>query len=122
MTFSLIGTKIIIILQLFAAPELEPSNVTLVEVNGTSINFLWSPPPLSAVPGIIRFYNLSYRLLNISNSEITTLEHDETAYTIEGLNPYSFYEINISAFTVSTGPAYTLFVLTSETGLCLIFL
>ena len=103
------------------APEEKPSNVTLVQVNGTSINLLWSPPSLSAVPGIIRFYNLSYRLLNISNSEIATLEHDETTYTIDGLSPYSFYEVNISAFTVSTGPAYTLFVLTSETGLCPLF-
>lgn len=103
------------------APEEQPFNVTLLEVNGTSIKLLWSPPPLSAVPGIIRFYNLSYRLLNDSNLEITKLEHDETTYTIEGLNPYSFYEINISAFTVSTGPAFTLFVLTSEAGLCLLF-
>lgn len=73
-----------------------------------------------AVPGIIRYYNLSYRLSNISDSDIIslTLNQDEKPYTISGLNPYSLYEVNISAFTVSTGPAYTIFVMTDEAGLC----
>ncbi len=91
--------------------------MTIDENNATSIKLLWSPPPLWAVPGIIRYYNLSYRVLNISDSEITSLAHVETSYTIAGLTPYTLYEINISAFTVSTGPQYTLFVMTDEAGL-----
>ena len=94
--------------------------MTIAKVNPRSIQIVWSPPPSWVVPGIIRHYNLSYRLLNISDSEIISVEHDETSYTIDGLTPCSFYEINISAFTVSTGPSYTLFVLTDETGLYLV--
>ena len=91
--------------------------MTIIAVNARSVHLRWSPPPLWTVPGIIRYYNLSYRLLNISNSEIITKAHDEMSYNIAELNPYSFYEINISAFTVSTGPQYTLFVMTDEAGL-----
>ena len=105
----------------FLAPEQEPSNVTLVDVQARSIELLWSPPPAHAVPGILRFYNVSYRLLNVSNSEIEDLTREQTSYTINDLNPYSLYELNISAFTVASGPAYSVVVMTSEAGLYLIY-
>ncbi|XP_028392900.1 uncharacterized protein LOC114517402 [Dendronephthya gigantea] len=96
------------------APEKEPANVTIVELTASSIKLQWSPPEPSAVPGIIRFYNLTYRLLNTSDSEITSLTEDETSYTIVGLRAYSYYLINISAFTVSIGPTRSLYILTNE--------
>ena len=78
----------------------------------------WLPPNESAVPGIIRNYIFSYRILNESSSGITslTLKASTLKYVIDGLFALSWVQINISAFTVSSGPEQTIMALTDEGG------
>ena len=56
--------------------------------------------------------------MNISDSETIslTLSGDDRSRTLSGLTPYSLYQVNISAFTVSTGPSHSVFVMTEQAG------
>jgi hypothetical protein len=92
--------------------------VTVENVDVNEIELSWSPPNVSAVPGILRYYNFSYRILNDSSSEMTShsLANTTLTYTVTNLLGLSLVQINISAFTVASGPVYTLMVLTEEGG------
>ena len=70
------------------------------------------------MPGILRYYNISYRVLNISDSEVVelTAPSNRTSYSIEGLTGLMLCEINITAFTIGAGPSQTIRVLTHEGG------
>ncbi len=78
----------------------------------------WEPPPAISVPGIIRLYNVTYRNLNYTNENLTTLEPgaNDDSLVMENLHGLTLYEINITAITILPGPWRTLFVLTEEGG------
>ena len=100
------------------APEEPPEDVTVLNFNITAIELSWLPPNESAVPGIVRYYNLSYRIMNDSRSEITTIsvESSTLTYTIADLTAFSLVQINITAFTVASGPVHTMMAMTEEGG------
>ena len=97
------------------APE-HPPNVSVTQITTSSIQLEWLPPP--DVPGIIRYYNISYRVLNISNSEEVevSVSSDSTSYLIQELTGLMLCEINVSAITVKPGPSEMIKVLTNEGG------
>ncbi|XP_028409028.1 uncharacterized protein LOC114531613 isoform X2 [Dendronephthya gigantea] len=98
------------------APEQAPLNVSAAQVTTSSIQIKWFPPPKSAVPGILRYYNISYRVLNISDSEVVELSVpvSTTTHLIEGLTGLLLCEINVTAYTVDVGPVQTIRVITNE--------
>ena len=70
------------------------------------------------MPGNLRYYNISYRVLNISDSEVVELSvpGSATSYSIDGLTGLMLCEINITAITIDSGPAHTLSAITLEGG------
>ena len=100
------------------APEEAPTNITFVDVTTFSMKVLWSPPPAYSVPGIIRYYNLTYRVLNYSDFEIVSRSFpgNVTSYVLEGLTGLLQCEVNITAFTVRSGPMSTTIAFTAEGG------
>ena len=90
--------------------------MTVENFNVTAIELGWLPPKESAVPGIVRYYNLSYRIMNDSRSEITTIsvEGSTLTYTVAGLTGLTLVQFNISAFTVASGPVHTIMAMTEE--------
>ncbi len=99
-------------------PDEPPKNVAVVNVNVTDIELSWLPPNVSDTNGILRYYNLSYRVLNDSSSEIISLSLVNTTlrHVISNLLGLSLVQINISAFTIGSGPVQTIMVLTEEGG------
>ena len=70
------------------------------------------------MPGIIRYYNISYRVLNISDSEEVevSVPAGSTSYLIQDLTGLMLCEINVTAITVKAGPSKMINVLTNEGG------
>ena len=70
------------------------------------------------MPGVLRYYNISYRVLNISDSEVVELSVPAatTTHLIDGLTGLLLCEINVTAYTVDVGPAQTIRVITDEGG------
>ena len=97
-------------------PEDPPSNVRVAQVTTSSIQLEWQPP--ENVPGNLRYYNISYRVLNISDSEVVELSvpGSATSYSIDGLTGLMLCEINITAITIDAGPSQAIRAITPEGG------
>ena len=97
------------------APSEPPINPVFVDIESRSFSLDWEPPPFESVNGIIRKY-----LINITvpyTGETVVHSSYNTSLTVYGLEPYTPYQVSVSAFTISAGP-YTeiLDVETEEDG------
>lgn len=90
----------------------------MVNTTWSTITVQWFPPPSDSVPGIIRWYNLTYRNLNGSDSNVKTLQFDAivTSHKLENLAGLTLYEINVTAFTILPGPWSSTLAITDEGG------
>ena len=109
-----------------SAPPRPPANVTASNTTSTSIALAWDPPG-GPIPGILRGYRIFYArapdiidttvYTTVDNEDITyhiardmTLRNvtiydvDLTEYTVTELEPYTWYFLWVSAFTVSDSP------------------
>ncbi len=70
------------------------------------------------MPGILRNYNITYRVLNVSDSKVIelSLSSSTTSYLIEDLTGLMLCEINITAITIGAGPTQTIRAITREGG------
>ena len=90
-----------------AVPSSSPSSFSLTAISSTSIRATWQLPPADSQNGIITGFKLSYKKKDSAGSAImieigsgATLTKDVT-----GLNKYTEYEFQVSAFTsVGDGP------------------
>lgn len=110
------------------APPRPPANVTALEPNttSTSITLKWDPP-VGPIPGIISGYRIFYaRAPDIINTTTYTTVDNETIiyqiakdmtlknttinntglteYTVTGLEPYTWYFLWVTAFTITDSP------------------
>ena len=85
-----------------------------MDVTTSSILLEWQRP--AVVPGMLRYYNISYRVLNISDSEVVELSMpgSATSYLIDDLTGLMLCEINITAVTIDAGPVETVRAMTLE--------
>ena len=66
-------------------------------MSSTSISLTWAPPELGSRNGVIFSYHVT---VSQSLLLVTTTER----ITIDGLQPFTNYEIRVAAHTVATGP------------------
>ena len=62
----------------------------------------WASPPPPDVNGIIRSYTVN--LLNTRTGAVLSYSTTQTSINITNLSPYTQYQYNVSAVTVSEGP------------------
>lgn len=108
------------------APPRPPANVTASNTTSNSIALEWDPPE-GHIPGVLRGYRIFYaRAPDIINTTVyTTVDNENityriardmtlknvtindvymTEYTVIGLEPYMWYFLWVTAFTVSDSP------------------
>ena len=83
-----------------AVPATPPENISAVEIDANSIEVTWLDP---AIPyGVITSYSVKY---NASYENVTSFITESQRATLEGLDEYTVYRIQVSAFTrVGGGP------------------
>lgn len=74
-------------------PDSPPQNVEVLEVTATEISLRWSPP--EKPNGIITHYEVMYHNASTLILKNTT----ETNLLLNGLKPYTLYNISVRAFT-----------------------
>ena len=104
---------IIIVTCSFVAPSSSPTALQIVSVGSKSFSVTWLPPLLQDQNGIIRQYRLL--IYNISTGSIiynfTTVNQHAI---VSNLQPYSSYNLSVSAYTVSAGPYSDFLMVTTE--------
>lgn len=108
------------------APPRPPANLTASNTTSTTIALKWDPPE-GPIPGILRGYRVFYaRAPDIINTTVyTTVDNeaityhiakdmtlrnvtiydvDLTEYTVTGLEPFTWYFLWVTAFTVADSP------------------
>ena len=104
---------IIIVTCSFVAPSSSPTALQIVNVGSKSFSVTWLPPLLQDQNGITRQYRLL--IYNISTGSIiynftTANQHA----IVSNLQPYSSYNLSVSAYTVSAGPYSDFLMVTTE--------
>lgn len=96
-------------------PESPPQDVEVLNVTATEISLKWLPP--EKPNGIITHYEVLYGSVNAFGCKNTTT----TSLLLNGLKPYTLYNISVRAFThLGHGNQLStpLSVRTAETGRC----
>ncbi|XP_064175003.1 phosphatidylinositol phosphatase PTPRQ-like isoform X2 [Anguilla rostrata] len=74
-------------------PDSPPVNLSVYNVSTSSATVTWSPPVLAN--GVIRFYQILYQ-----NSTMSLVVNSTSpSVSLEGLKPFSFYNVTVRAFT-----------------------
>ena len=96
-------------------PTSPPTLTSYYALDSTSLYFSWSAPPVDQQNGIVRRYDLM--LTELETGAVFRYSTAGTNFTAALLHPNYAYQIEISAFTIGTGPASVpLVVLTPEDG------
>ncbi|XP_063303215.1 phosphatidylinositol phosphatase PTPRQ [Pelobates fuscus] len=74
-------------------PESPPQNLSVSDVNATSIALEWMPP--LQPNGIITHYEILYT----NSTSIFALNTTSTVFTLRNLNPYTLYSISVQSYT-----------------------
>ncbi|KAJ8245394.1 hypothetical protein GJAV_G00270280 [Gymnothorax javanicus] len=74
-------------------PDSPPVNLTAYDVTATSATIAWSPPVLAN--GVIQFYQILFWNSTMSSEFNSTTP----SLPVEGLRPFSFYNVSVRAFT-----------------------
>ena len=85
-----------------------------MDLEARSFSLYWEPPPLEAINGIIRKYIINITGLFTGETLIHTSYN--TTLQVNGLHPYSIYQVAVSAYTIEV-----LHVETEEDGELLIW-
>ena len=86
----------------FPAPSAAPQSVSENVYSSTGVFIWWMPPPPPNTNGIIREY--SVLLQNSRTGTVFSYTTVKTNINITNLSPYTVYNYNVSAITVSAGP------------------
>ena len=108
-------------------PATSPQNLMVIAASANSLNLSWFPLPPVDVNGELDWYRVDYRIIeqlefgtdipeNVSITNTESVEANTTFLTIDGLDNYTVYEVNVSAVTVGVGPAATETQRTDENG------
>ena len=91
-------SSILITLYIPTVPSVPPSDVTVTDVNSSSITVQWGSVPCIHQNGVITGYSVQYRVEGSGNTETMTVNGASTTQTtISGLNPSTTYSIQVAA-------------------------
>ena len=104
----------------------------VIAASANSLNLSWLPLPPVDVNGELDGYQVQYRIIeqlgfetgipeDVGIISTTVVDANTTTLTIDMLDNYTVYEVNVSAVTVGVGPAATEMERTDENGECLSF-
>ena len=95
----------IILVLYVSAPSLPPSAVVVNPVNSTAIFFSWTLPPPRARNGIIRGYKIFYNSTDGNSGSVRVIHGNNTrSLVVSGLRKYTYYAVQLLAFTKWDGP------------------
>ena len=95
------------------APASAPVNITALLVTSTSLTLSWSPPPPQDHNGLLTHYHL--QITRLSTQSSLSYHTNVTEMVVEGLVPYSEYEVIVAAFTQEgSGPYSDSFIVHTE--------
>ena len=93
-------------------PDAAPVITEAFSASSTTLYLSWDPPPPELHRGILTGYRITYYIENTEPAVQTTLD---TSITLENLNAFTSYKVNISAETVvGYGPEGTINVMTLD--------
>lgn len=97
----------------FAAPSAPPVEFSCSVSSPDSLSFMWVPPPMDMLNGIIRGYTIMAHPVNLSEEVIEmTVPVNLTSFTINNLTSMTPYMVLVRAVTVAPGPPATITCLT----------
>ena len=85
-----------------AVPSTSPLMISGHVIDSNSIFLSWSPPLPQNQNGIIREYII--KITEILSNSTSTNYSTSTSITIHALHPNYYYNISVSAVTISSGP------------------
>ena len=85
-----------------AAPSTSPLTISGHVVDSNSIFLSWSPPLPQNQNGIIREYII--KITEILSNNTFTKYSTNNSITINSLHPNYYYNLSVSAVTISSGP------------------
>lgn len=97
----------------FIAPSSSPTALQIASVDSKSFSVTWLPPLLQDRNGIIRQYRLLIYSIS-SGSIIYNLTTVNQHAFVSSLQPYSSYNLSVSAYTVYAGPYSNFLMVTTE--------
>ena len=94
-----------------------PQILQVTAVSSTSITLIWAPPLLDLQNGLLRAYNISVTEVETGNVyTFATVLGTDNLFVVNALHPFYNYNCTVSAFTISTGPAAFVQVITLSEG------
>ena len=88
--------------------------LTGVNTSSTSLLISWGPPPDPDRNGIIRAYNISYRLTSQDDSVYSDRVTNETMIELQSLEKFRQYTVVVRPYTIGAGPETSVIVLTDS--------
>ena len=100
------------------APTASPQMISGAAQSPTLIHFTWSLPPAIDINGIIQFYEV--HLTEIQTGRSWMFFAVDNFINVGALRPYHFYEFQVAASTIASGPfSSPIQVPSGETGMML---
>ncbi|XP_078352309.1 uncharacterized protein LOC144637005 [Oculina patagonica] len=85
-------------------PDAPPQTFFGYNISQTEIQLHWTPVPQDKVNGIVISYNVSYkRVPGNQPTEYRIFNGSQLQGIIDGLKPFTIYELNVKAFTIKGG-------------------
>ena len=89
-------------------------DLTGVNTSSTSLLISWGPPPGPDRNGIIRAYNISYRLTSQDDSVYSDRVTNETMIELQSLEKFRRYTVVVRPYTIGAGPETSVIVRTDS--------
>ncbi|XP_050411666.1 tyrosine-protein phosphatase 99A isoform X1 [Patella vulgata] len=100
---------------LAAAPSAAPNNFTATSPNSSEIRLQWDHPDKEDMNGQLKGYILEYNIDNSAEQTLRLEDPTKTKMVLQGLKPFTFYEISIKAYNeISEGPSQSTVARTAE--------
>ena len=119
-----VATCIIYIIH-YIEPSISPKDIEVVRISGSRMRVSWTSLTLTEARGFITHYTVAYFPLSSGNKrdELNTLYqilgNDSSETTIEGLDGYSAYVVQVSAGTAAGDGGYSGAIIASTHQLAL---
>ena len=103
------------------APEVSPTNLITTNITSSSLHLTWDPIDPSQIPGILRSYRITYKVIDPGYSRFNGLYDGSflvgsqpTSVNVTGLIGLTSYEVMVNGVTVIDGPGNFTYSQTEE--------
>ena len=100
---------------------MSPVNLNTTNITWSSFYLTWDPIDPSYIPGVLRSYRITYKVIDPGYSEFNgaydgsfLIKSSLTAANVTGLIGWTKYEVMVNGVTVSDGPGNLTYLRTEE--------